>query len=594
MDSIELVSKAHDAMEQHAKLFIDSGKVSRTSWGKSGEGIARGKRMSSFVALWPQRNDYYEYKFLEHDLEGQIRVLLVNPTIRDLLDLFGRKSKFAPMISQLDVHTGTDWFEEYAGYEFYVEYNDKRVAYRYTYSNLKRIDIQNYLVEMGFDHIEVIDWSDPDTHDADQHLAESLSRDYPGQVRAVSIRSFFEEFFSRGLFEDFLECARKAVLKVNEAIGIQVIPRLSISRLPDFKMSLLGRIHQREHAVWKYTPPYSLDRNKKDAIRRKTRIRPEELTIIESAFFGDSLYRAVCGDSDFATSFVTAEYLHDVFDQDYCFDYTAIINGYVKSVEQLANALMLQTVRAENPNGLWIKKNNKDLGGQVDLMQEKKSAFEMGRRVWHVPFNQAHVAYFDTTLNSLANLLHDNVSNWRVDEDSVHAILRILRNYTNYDRNDYFHKHNLASQNPSDRMMEVERIRSNTYTVLFLLLGGYVIKGTAEEVLTSLGASRSLYSELSRTLGDILWFDTDFILQFRGEKPFKAIRIPVIERRYENLPSPGKGIAFVRVDSFKDVNLKELVSNLNDEDMLVLNDQCIPTKIWLLPQRGTEQLIWDI
>lgn len=595
MDTIQKITMAHEAMERHADLFIQSGKVSRSSWGKSGEGLARGKRMSSFVALWPPKDDYYEYKFLEHDLEGQIRVLLVNPTIQALLDLYGYRNKFAAPINQLSPHTGTDWFEEYAGYEFYVERDSVRIAYRYTYSNLKRIDIRSYLDDQSFDHIEVIDWSDPDALEADQHLAESFSRDCPGLVKAVSIRSFFEGLFCQELYKDFLDCARQAILKVNDAIGIQVIPRLSVSRLPDFKMSLLGRIHQREHTVWKYTPPFNLSSNVKDAIARKTRISSSELEKMESAFYDESLYRALCGDSDFATSFVTAEYLHDVFDQDECFDYTAITNGYVKSVEQLANALMLLTLRSTNPNGLWIKKNGKTLPDGVGLMREKRAAFEMGRRrTWHVPFDQAHYAYFDTTLGSLANLLHDNVTNWRIDENGVHAVLRVLRNYADHDRNDYFHKHNLTDPNPSEKMREVERIRSNTYTVLFLLLGGYKIPGTSEENLTRLGVGKSLYSELARTLSDVLWFDTDFVLQFRGEKPFKALRIPVIGRAGEGLPSAREGISFIKVESFEDLDRKGLMSSPRDEDLVVLKDQCIPTKIWLVTQSGSMQLIWDI
>ena len=55
----------------------------------------------------------------------------------------------------------------------------------------------------------------------------------------------------------------------------------------------------------------------------------------ECLFYKEKRYLALCGKEDFAHSFITSEYLYQTLRGNNEFDYTAIVSGYLKSVEQL-------------------------------------------------------------------------------------------------------------------------------------------------------------------------------------------------------------------------------------------------------------------
>lgn len=64
------------------------------------------------------------------------------------------------------------------------------------------------------------------------------------------------------------------------------------------------------------------------------------------------------GDEDFAKSFMTSEYLFELFKNKINIDYTWVICGYVKSVEQLLYKFMKLQLDINNNNKLWIKANS--------------------------------------------------------------------------------------------------------------------------------------------------------------------------------------------------------------------------------------------
>lgn len=134
-----------------------------------------------------------------------------------------------------------------------------------------------------------------------------------------------------------MEAIKAAVAKANDLLGFKAIPRMSLSHLPKLRQKTLLELeayaNERKNVPVKNGEsdlPYDLDSG--------------SIKVLDEAFFGSKLYRALIGGDDFAKSFWTAEYLYRTLDGLNAFDYTPIACGYLKSVEQLAYKLLKATL----------------------------------------------------------------------------------------------------------------------------------------------------------------------------------------------------------------------------------------------------------
>ena len=126
-----------------------------------------------------------------------------------------------------------------------------------------------------------------------------------------------------------------------------------------------------------FTPTYI--HNKRNEVLSNLRNNVEELTVffvrnpafkdteVKSAelikhynlpqqFLQKQMERAFCGKSHYAKSFLTSEYLFEHFKNNPMFDYTPIVSGYIKSIEQLLFAICksyLSSIKRKENMGSW-------------------------------------------------------------------------------------------------------------------------------------------------------------------------------------------------------------------------------------------------
>lgn len=163
-------------------------------------------------------------------------------------------------------------------------------------------------------------------------------------------------------------------------------------------------------------------------------------------------YKLLLGNSDFAISFLTSEWLYRQHGSIANLDNTFVVAGYFKSIEQMLWGI-ISTVAV----GKYIGSSR--IGDEVDKE--------------------------DTMLGSLKKFLNYD-SNTRLFNNAFRDDAKYVQRYLNYQldnwitnqRNGYFHKHNLNAE-------QVYEIREQTYFLYFLILGS--LKLTNDDIKKLMG-----------------------------------------------------------------------------------------------------------
>lgn len=213
-----------------------------------------------------------------------------------------------------------------------------------------------------------------------------------------------------------------------------------------------------------------------------TDLRDSQIEILNHNFYERERYRVILGSSDMAESFLSAEWYYSMHITTSGLEQTAIVAGYLKSVEQL----LYKIVQLSIDTGKEIKKK----GNQE-----------------YIEYKDINESDANITLGSLIGYVKHYSEVWNVNKFARYYIANILTQYRIKYRNDHFHKHNVYE------LRDIQEIREQTLLVFYLLLGACVIPDDKvsdfniycdlAEVLESLK-----YEELENWLNRILGGDT--------------------------------------------------------------------------------------
>ena len=210
-------------------------------------------------------------------------------------------------------------------------------------------------------------------------------------------------------------------------------------------------------------------------------IYDHQIQIMRNNYWGRELYRAIIGKASFADSFVSSEWYYRTHMTYSTLEHTAVIAGYLKSVEQLLYTL----VRLSEGTGKQMRKTH---GGMNDFIE----------------FNIENEEQIDMTLSSLISYVRHYSNIWDVNIHVKNYIADILDEYRRKYRNDHFHKDNINS------IEEIKEIREKTILIHYLLLGAMIIKESDKEKLGIVPRSESTekhypsYPELEEWIDGII------------------------------------------------------------------------------------------
>ena len=183
-------------------------------------------------------------------------------------------------------------------------------------------------------------------------------------------------------------------------------------------------------------------------------VHNSQIQIIERNFWDRELYKAMIGGSAFAESFISSEWYYQTHIASTALEQTAIVAGYLKSVEQLLYTL----VRFSIGTGKTIKKKS---GGKTE----------------YIEYNEENLDAVDTSLGSIIGYVRHYYELWDVNSYVKNYVADKLNVYRDKYRNDYFHKDNITSND------EIDDIRNNTILIHFLLLGSMKISDSQKELI---------------------------------------------------------------------------------------------------------------
>ena len=530
------------------------------------------KKSSAFPILKLGNGAFYEYAYFERTLEWFVRDLLINKILRELFMIHDIKSIWPD--NKNYVQYSTEAIEDIFPLEFTILTNGKKIGVRY--ADLCTGEVDELMKKCEVERILQIKWVDELTD------YEESQKEYD----VITPADFFGEYLSMLEYELFMSKVLPAIEAANAEIGFETIPRLSLRYLSNFKADVDAFLCNTafEQMRFQVLPGSKEKKPLYDQV-----LSPDDYEILDRNFKQRGLYKALLGTEGFAKCFITAEYQFQVFKQGYSFDYTSVVCGYLKAVEQLLYKLLQINLNFPSQEELWIKKNNNSIIPKDRCVRGETVRPNPKTKKPQVVFKREFEDCFDITLKPMIWFLYDNINGWEISDEGRTNVRDFLLNFATDCRNDHFHKENI------DDFDMVSRIRNDAILIFYLLLGGYKLTGDYQNDMDELGINDDSFDRMYKKIQELSRSIRKFILYFDGQKPVKAYRHFTQEPTvYDNNGSVAASeIIFVAVDEFSGDEYDRAMQGRYREKEFALRKDCIPEKISYINGRGEEvSLVW--
>ncbi len=285
-----------------------------------------------------------------------------------------------------------------------------------------------------------------------QFMGHNKDESDPGRgYPFYSLKWLFSTYFSDDEFSAFREIMNNYQKAVNSLIGY-----VSVRPLYHTSMITFKRILESQIIRYQYEKILSIQIADKNHPDRIFEFSQEDLDLVRHNYINNSGYLCLLGNSSFAESFITAEWLYSSMKQAKAVDFTVIGMGYCKAIEQLLYELIC-TYAGQN---LQIKSSNSSV--KVFLSQNAIDSDEI-----------------DSSIGSMAVFVRDYkeiLLQHALTSRGKNFIKEFVFRFGEM-RNEYFHKENIHDWS------KIVLLRDTTFQMAFLLLGGFIITPVSKEKL---------------------------------------------------------------------------------------------------------------
>lgn len=294
-----------------------------------------------------------------------------------------------------------------------------------------------------------------------------------GFVKVFPLQTFFKSFFGEKEYSIFIQYAEDFHTKCNYIISYKTVITPTKKTMADFRA--LKRDMLRDY-----------DYKAINASGVLGTLSDLEFGKISSSFLSNKMYCAMTSSNDFAESFISAEWSYDVYSKSMGeLELTGIIAGYLKSVEQLL---------------FMITRFHRDEGYDIKTIKEG-----------YKEYTKAIEGIIDSTLGSLNRFVTSSKARLAISSKIRQSIFNAVDLWTKYQRNGYFHKHNLFSKDN-----KISEVRELTLYLYFLILGGIQFNSGERTQLGAIEVAENndhcydavgVYDQFDEWFNDILKFD---------------------------------------------------------------------------------------
>ena len=442
-----VLDRYQDIIKGHAENFKEIF-GSKFIYGNYKRNVKDKSRYRSDFPLFNIASDnFYIYQIYVKDLQSNIRNYLINPILEELLNESGYKITSSLKGIRRCVSFSNSAIEEYNCYpfQFIIETENIKIGVRYT--ELHDIDdgddvFRELLNNFRIDKVIILHFS------KDMNI---VSNSYSKiiDISHYSIKNFLDEFINENIYQYFLITLTEAIDDMQELIGFDVIPRLSMSNLAKVRLDLRENLQNVNLKALSY-----------NSQKEFNNLEECDLDIINSNLEKGKA-EVLLGKSDFAKSYLTSEYLYKVLVDNSNFDYTSVVAGYLKTIEQFLYRLLEYHMDIDGSEK-WIKVTKYMAKGKERRPNPK---YKKDRNKQQILVKRHNLKYMDTSLGPLINYIDENEDCCEISKDGKTILTDLLNDYRKSVRNGYFHKHNLED------IEEVRRIRNNTLYLLCFLIG---------------------------------------------------------------------------------------------------------------------------
>lgn len=303
------------------------------------------------------------------------------------------------------------------------------------------------------------------------------------KLKEVAIDDFFVEQFGAEEWKAFLSSIEHYLQGIRSIIGYQ-----SIKFLSSMNLTMRKIFEEKVLTEWNYKnyrfqiiDSGSAQTQKFISISRENAVTVDHEEL-EKNYIAGERFRTMLGTNEYAESFITSEWLYHSLKGQKNFDFTAVISGYLKSIEQL----LYQIVMLNIDNGCKVAMNkklyDKAYKNNVAVYEEKNGSWvalpviknrnnKLGYK--HVAYPYVELTtdqkdYMDSSIGTFEYFLRNNphIFSKPGQNSTIADMISCFR--TEY-RNGYFHTHNLQDWNI------VEKTRDNAIYLYFVLLGSCII-----------------------------------------------------------------------------------------------------------------------
>lgn len=479
-----------------------------------------------FPILGQISKEYHEQVYFQSYLESYTRKM-INSILREICyeDAFDHIAW--PELDYPGIYNGYTNAECEGKFGFEFINCDQKIGYRYTF--IKPDEIDHLLNSGNVETAVLVIWQDED-NPAGFHYKDA-------RIRVVLLWDLFQELFCeldedevRMMYDLFADYVSKAVAQANSMISLVTLPGFTPSYLYKTREKVIDELINEINSLSAF---FVNNQNYKYVEQNsKQLITNYKLPVY---FLGMQMEHAFVGFSDFAKSYLTSEYLFHYFKDNSLFDYTPIVSGYIKSIEQLLHIIC---VRYRNSQHVYINMGSYTLGQYIDYLRKNAGIFR------------------NTIL------------------PAKDIIINCLDSYRAESRNHLFHKDYLNSWG------RVEQIRTNTI-FLYMALMGAVNDTLIIENDTLLGSLNVEYDRLFQILDAQAEQNYTFILN--GTEYLEMAKQP----RYKGLIFDRNGLIT------NSIHFKKF--NYDHYEEVEISRKNMPSEIWIAgPFRKKGEKIWPI
>lgn len=504
---------------------------------------------------------FYDYRYTVSLVEQNDRIMLID-VLYKLMKRYG--ISFVPLDDPADESSSKN--EPFAIIE---NSNGIRIGYKFVDFQFQE-DVNAILKRYNIDTAYIIK---PWRSELSKEDIASINKVYllkRYKLRVITLEEFFNTHFDSEEYASFLTYLNKYLSDCSNIIGYKSIRFLSPMHLASRKAQAERTLREMDYCNYEYQVIDSNNVKIRSYISpSKPKLPVQVIKKMRENYIKQGLYQAMVGSNEYAESFISSEWLFISLEKKPGFDYTSVISGYLKSIEQLLRSVVMLYV--DNRCRIAIRK---DRDTRNEVREKNIRTYPHGDYIY-IDFTTDHLKYVNDQIGTYEYFFKYN-PHILINQEIAKTIIAMIGCFRAECRNGYFHTHNLND------WTIVEQIRSNAIYLYCVILGGCIIPENKKKDLGI--TSKDSFDKLCIAIREAAHDCTEYIFEYDDGRKNKLIydffdnTIEYNEKGIEHFET----LVFHEVNDFSSKTYEALDVEMGEKQYFYLSRKNMPQKVFIV------------